>query len=89
MTELTLDNLNEVFISESMKEHTLKGDIGNGPQDLVVLYETYQLGRFKIDIGYNPRSEKPWSVTGGTRTFGLYKNFTGVKNYIKKVNQLN
>ena len=89
MTELTLDNLNEVFISESLKEHTLQEDIGNGPQDLIVLSELYQLGKFNLSISYNPRSQKPWSVMGGVGNFKTYKNFTGLKNYIKKTNQYN
>jgi len=87
MTELTLDNLTEEYISENLKEVTMEQSWGNTIQQVTTLFEGFALGRFNLMIGYNPRSKKPWSISGGVGNFKTYKNFTGLKNYIKKTKQ--
>ena len=87
MTELTLDNLTEEYISENLKEVTMEESWGNTIHQVTTLFEGFALGRFNLMIGYRPRMEKPWSISGGVGNFKTYKNFTGLKNYIKKTNQ--
>ena len=86
MTELTLDNLTEDYILENLKEVTEEECWGNTLHQFT-LRGGFTLGRFNLMIGYRPRSKKPWSVMGGVGNFKTYKNFTGLKNYIKKTNQ--
>ena len=87
MTELTLDNLTEEYISENLKEVTEQECWGNTIHQVTTLFGGFALGRFNLMIGYRPRMEKPWSISGGVGNFKTYKNFTGLKNYIRKTNQ--
>jgi hypothetical protein len=87
MINITLDNLTEDYILENMEECTEEECWGNTIHRVTTLFGGFALGKFNLMIGHNPRSKKPWSISGGVGNFKTYKNFTGLKNYIKKTNQ--
>jgi len=87
MNNITLNNLTKDYMFENMKEVTEEECWGNTLHQFITLFGEFTLGKFNLIVGYRPHLEKPWSISGGVGNFKTYKNFTGLKNYIKKTNQ--
>ena len=86
MTELTLNNLTDEFITDSlgMKFEQQSRD------DQHIFHEKVYFGSFtlnglEVSISNRPEEDKPFAVDVEGRQYKTYKNLSGVKTYLKKV----